>query len=565
MASPAFPDFGPTTHADRPPPPISGGTLLVTKDDRHAVASDPDHDQIAVADLGQFALVGVVALLPGEEPGRLAEDGAGHVHVALRRSGDILTIDPANASTVERRHVCGAPRGIAYDPGADALLVACAGGQLYSMPPSGGLPRLVLHDQDLRDVVVGKSMVFVSRFRAGEILRLPIDAVRTPGAGLTIDAVKLGPDMGVSWRMVQSPTDPNGVLVSHQQGSSKVVDTQIPSAYGGFGGGPCGVGGGLVTSMISEVHSAGYATSTGVPMAPLPVDIATLPNRVVRVAAAGGNAQGSIMGGVIEVGLDTDPSGCNTFHPVPTNGQVVAASASPTRFVTQTRNPWTIHAEALDGSTMGDVTIPGADVHDTGHDVFHLATLAGIACASCHPEGGDDGRVWTFDFGRRRTPSLHGTVAGTAPYHWSGDMQDIGMLASNVLTKRMSGPQLDDGQTNALRDWLFAIPAPAAEIPADAEAVARGEALFHSPGVGCSGCHSGEHFTNNTTVDVGTGGMFQVPSLIGVRARAPYLHTGCAATLTERFDPACGGSRHGNTANLALTDVADLVAYLGTL
>jgi hypothetical protein len=65
-----------------------------------------------------------------------------------------------------------------------------------------------------------------------------------------------------------------------------------------------------------------------------------------------------------------------------------------------------------------------------------------------------------------------------------------------------------------------------------------------------------------------------VPSLVGVSWRAPYLHTGCAATLTDRFnlgliDPLsgepCVGTMHGNTANLTATQVQDLVAYLETL
>lgn len=71
--------------------------------------------------------------------------------------------------------------------------------------------------------------------------------------------------------------------------------------------------------------------------------------------------------------------------------------------------------------------------------------------------------------------------------------------------------------------------------------------------------------TNNQTVDVGTGGRFQVPSLIGVGSRAPYLHDGCAPTLTDRFGACGGGDLHGVTSTLSPADVGDLVAYLKTL
>jgi hypothetical protein len=72
-------------------------------------------------------------------------------------------------------------------------------------------------------------------------------------------------------------------------------------------------------------------------------------------------------------------------------------------------------------------------------------------------------------------------------------------------------------------------------------------------------------FTNNQTVDVGTGAPLQVPSLIGVAHHAPWIHTGCAKTLRERFDPACGGDKHGNVAGLADGQIDDLVAYLESL
>lgn len=94
----------------------------------------------------------------------------------------------------------------------------------------------------------------------------------------------------------------------------------------------------------------------------------------------------------------------------------------------------------------------------------------------------------------------------------------------------------------------------------------RGKALFEDPArAACASCHSGPLLTNNSTVAVGTGGMFQVPSLRGVAWRGPFRHDGCAMTLADRFDPTCGGLAHGRTAELSAQDRADLVAYLQTL
>src|SRR5215211_8645301 len=78
------------------PPPVSGGTLLVVRSGRFAVASDPERDALVVADLGAGTIARTIPLEKGDEPGRLVEDAAGRVHVALRRGGAIVTVDPSN-------------------------------------------------------------------------------------------------------------------------------------------------------------------------------------------------------------------------------------------------------------------------------------------------------------------------------------------------------------------------------------------------------------------------------------------------------------------------------------
>jgi mono/diheme cytochrome c family protein len=119
-------------------------------------------------------------------------------------------------------------------------------------------------------------------------------------------------------------------------------------------------------------------------------------------------------------------------------------------------------------------------------------------------------------------------------------------------------------RSRALEDWLYELSPPPARRSAEDAAVVRGDALFQGEAE-CSTCHSGARLTNNTTVDVGTGEALQVPSLVGVGYRAPLIHDGCAATLRDRFDPTCGGDRHGKTAQLSDAEIDDLVAYLESL
>ncbi len=143
-------------------------------------------------------------------------------------------------------------------------------------------------------------------------------------------------------------------------------------------------------------------------------------------------------------------------------------------------------------------------------------------------------------------------------------MPDVATLSHTVLTQRMKGPDLTPDQVAALERWIGSIPAPAAPAPNDPAGVQRGEDLFRGIAK-CVTCHSGERLTNNDTVDVGTGGGFQVPSLLGVGARTPLMHDGCATTVRARFKPGCGGTAHGATAKLTSGQLDDLAAYLETL
>ena len=132
------PQFGATVTAATPPHPLSGGTLLMIAGGTTAFAADPDRDQAYFVDLDTAVVKSTVALSAGDEPGRAVEDAAGKVHLVLRGGGAVAIIDPATSTVTERKAVCAAPRGIAYDAANDRVHVACAGGELVSLPAAGG-------------------------------------------------------------------------------------------------------------------------------------------------------------------------------------------------------------------------------------------------------------------------------------------------------------------------------------------------------------------------------------------------------------------------------------------
>jgi cytochrome c peroxidase len=62
-------------------------------------------------------------------------------------------------------------------------------------------------------------------------------------------------------------------------------------------------------------------------------------------------------------------------------------------------------------------------------------------------------------------------------------------------------------------------------------------------------------------------GLFRTPTLRGVAATAPYMHTGQLATLSDVIDfyAAGGGGNKLTPFTITAQEKADLVAFLGTL
>jgi DNA-binding beta-propeller fold protein YncE len=558
--------------AERTPPAISGGTLLVTKDGRTAVAADPDRDRIWIADLAQRTVVGEVILEDNDEPGRVVEGAAGRAYVALRRGGAVVAIDTATAKIVSRTPVCLAPRGMAHDAGTDVLHVACAGGELVTLDSAGQEIRRLRPGLDLRDVVIDGDHLLITQFRSAKVLMVRADgSVREAGAPADLtDEFDFQQTFtpAVAWRTVGMPG--GGAAMVHQ----RALTTGVTVEPGGYGGTGCvnGIVHGSITIFRPGADPSTPVTaplpSGALPAAILPVDMAVNTDGAqMVVVAAGSNVIFQTDASIVESGF-ADPCG-SAYFGEPVDGQPIAvafreAAGASSDVIVQTREP----AALLMVRTGNRIELPGVSVADTGHEMFHTNPNGGtsLACASCHPEGDQDGRTWEFDgIGARRTQSIAGGILATAPLHWDGDMAGLDEIMTEVFVNRMAGMPQGPRRIRAFSRYIDSLPAVAVSPVADAAAAERGRALFTDATVGCAGCHSGEKLTNNASVDVGTGRAFQVPTLVGVSLRAPFMHDGCAATLHERFGECGGGDKHGRTSQLTTAQIDDLVTYLETL
>ena len=568
--------------APRRVPALSGGTLTVIASANVAIASDPDLDRVLVMNLDSRKVT-PLPLNVGDEPGRVIEHGTS-VSVLLRGSGEVLTFSATDPAQFSRRAVCAAPRGLAFDAARDRLVAACAGGEVMTLPQTGGSAQLLSKlDSDLRDVVITGPRLQVTRFRTAEVLQIDPANGRIIGRDRPLVGQSNGPvgafDRGpffaaagepeVAWRTISF----NGrTILAHQRATSNTV-SPTPGGYGSDFD-PCMGQSSIVTTEVSELQDRAMYNPVRLSGAVLPVDIAVAPiagpkGNIVALVAAGSHAVRRFYLTSLEPGQTesspVSPDGCNVpeEETLTLNAQPVAVAFDTNgELLVQTRNPAQIYYRGTFTSFGGELMV------DSGNEAFHRDAGGGLACASCHPEGGDDGHTWFFaGLGDRRTQHLAGGIKGTEPFHWSGDMNDFNMLVHEVFTGRMGGPELPVEHQGALLEWIDSVPLVKVSVPGDMGKVARGEVLFNDETVACASCHSGSKAGRATheSVDVGTGEALQVPALAGLALRAPYMHKGCAPTLKDRFGACGGGDAHGKTSQLSEAQIDDLVAYLESL
>ncbi len=231
------------------------------------------------------------------------------------------------------------------------------------------------------------------------------------------------------------------------------------------------------------------------------------------------------------------------------------------------------------------------DARDT-----RLTADAYISCASCHNDGGHDGRVWDFTGlgeGLRNTIALNGRAGAQGFKHWSGNFDEIHDFEGQIRNLSIGTGLMTDAQFNtgtrsqplgdpkagvssdldALVAYVFSLNAFAQSpyratggaLTADA---AEGKTIFQT--MNCAQCHSGTTFTNSgaaNLIDIGTikpssgsrlGGALtgiDTPTLRDVWMTAPYLHDGSAATLEDAV-------RAHNGVTIADASLTKLATYL---
>lgn len=217
---------------------------------------------------------------------------------------------------------------------------------------------------------------------------------------------------------------------------------------------------------------------------------------------------------------------------------------------------------------------------ERGRELFHRTddprlSRDGRACASCHPDGRDDGLTWSTPDGARQTIMLAGRVEGSAPFGWFGKNRTLGDHVVQSLS-RLGGAGLssanDRPDLEAILAYVTSLRGPSAQgarrDPERVALAARGREVFADPAVGCARCHFGAD-SDGARHDVKSGNLderslrFDTPSLRFVGGSAPYFHDGRFATMEALLEGS--DDRMGHTIHLSRADLLALAAYLEEL
>ncbi len=195
------------------------------------------------------------------------------------------------------------------------------------------------------------------------------------------------------------------------------------------------------------------------------------------------------------------------------------------------------------------------------------------ACATCHPGGGTDGRVYRMGVevgsgrpGGRDVPALWG-LWQRGPYLADGSLGSVAEVLDRMLEVEMRGGDLPPADRRALEAYLLSIPAfdrrRTLSDGTPTEPVTRGAldgfGIYRDQK--CTLCHPGPAYMRKGRFDVGTGGKYTVPTLLGVSETAPYGHDGRWSTLEE----AVRGVLRGRGQTLSEADLKRLLDYLHLL
>jgi len=593
-------------------------------------AVNPDADSISAIHATTLAKVHEIAV--GEEPKAIAKAADGSLWVVCRKSWEIAVVDPASASVIDTIELpfASQPVGLAFDPDGSAGYVALqATGKLLKLDPA---TRSITASLDLgpdsagivpqpRGVAVSSdgALVFVTRMvspdAAGEIYQVNATTMTvtkvitlaksngTDGAQFSrglpnyLTSITISPDATRAWIPSKKDNIDRGGLRDGQALDHDVTLRAITSTIDPATG--IEMPGERIDYDDSDrCHSCTFSELGDLVFVTLPGN-----DELKIIDAYDGSEVNTLQTGHVPEGALLDPVSKRLFVLNFLSRSISTYDVAP------------ILSGGSESTVLGETplvaTEPLAPAVLRGKRIFYDAVstdlnLAGyMSCASCHLDGGQDGRVYDFSEpmgeGFRNTIDLRGRAGtGHGRVHWSGNFDEIHDFEGQIrLLGKGSGMMSEADFSEGTRSESLGLPksglsqhlddlaayvtsldtfAPSPYRNGDgsltADAVA-GKAHFGT--LGCANCHGGSAFTDSSMGalhNVGTltpnsgqrlGGPLDgidTPTLRGVWNSAPYLHDGSAATLRDVLITRNPNGTHGAAGSLTVAEQDELIAYL---
>ena len=516
-----------------------------------SVAALPDGAVVANRAAGTLTLIrdgAATQVAVGPEPGGVVPDPDGrHAYVSVSSEDTIARVDLDTGSVTERIDVGRLPWAIAVTSGT--------GGEAPTLLVSHRLPRLRPGGREGENDGKEAWLTLIrDHDTVTEIVLEPAD----DGFPNALEGLVIVGDQAWVAHLLNRPGPP---FTFHTTLSGGISTVSLENAA-------------ELAGRRIDTNASSFATPTNFPRA----IAVTRDARRAYVVLAGTNA---VMG--VDLTSQTSPTLIG-FWPVGDNprGIVLAPDESRayvmnylSRDVSVLDLTDTVRRPEIARVTTTPETLDPAMLEGKRH--FNLAAdprlsrLGWISCASCHLDGGVDGTTWSTPEGLRQTMPLW-NLDGTAPFHASATRDEIQDFDHDIRTlmggvglagsppAKLGPPAAGRSQAlDALATFvLHGIRVPRAAT-GDQDAIATGRALFAT--LGCTSCHGGPAWTTShlpgepgslaqggdvevvsALVDVGTfapatdvlgANGFDVPTLLGLHATAPYLHDGSAASLRD--------------------------------
>ena len=573
-------------------PGQSGSSIALLPDGKRLAVVDPDQGSVSILDADTLEPLGRIAV--GGEPHQLVVAGD-LIYVATYRGGEVVVVDATQQKVVNRLAVCAGPWGLALAP-AGWLAVGCEW-QGEVLQVSADLSQVQSRGKvwRVRAVAVQGETVRAANYAGPDAQIWTL----TPEAVTSVRPIPSGADdgrpelaqMAASQITALCPLADGGLLATLQLVANAPGESTSPaSGYGDGADGHPKINPALVhldaeNRLVGPATYARYDNSGRAFNLPSGLALASPGRAVVAHLSSNDVAQLDLTAPHPDARLIGRQVAAKGARGVAVSAERGLAWVDGAFENAVTRLPLEpiLAASAATRTRVRPLPQPFSPAARAGRLAFHDATNphltpAGVvACNSCHADGGDDGLVWQLHAGTvtprlRRSQHLGVAPIGAAGLHWDAEFLTLGGLLQSTVPNLMGGDALglNPEEFSAYAHEIVQVPLPP---PGDPLAIARGGALFASPALGCTRCHSGPNFTDlarhvalrpMATLAGDTLSAARTPSLRGVFLRAPYFHDGRAADLValhQRSDLA----DHGDPTQLEPGDMADLVAYLNQL